>query len=245
MLFWVWKEVAALALAARSQREFRGEVLSTLIRRVGGDGGFIQNLAPKHAPPNDGVFCEQDPELIQRCHTGWSDYFAEDRELRSLLRAAAIAPVVDTHVLPARDRARSVFYADVFLPQRAREAVCGVVGLGGGEWAGLCLIRRSDRAPCFDARSLATLHATMPAIVIGDALLAKRATARKAEIPVAKLTRREREVVELVVLGYTNLEIALALGTSPFTVRNQLANVFRKAGATNRAELVGIVAARD
>jgi DNA-binding CsgD family transcriptional regulator len=44
-------------------------------------------------------------------------------------------------------------------------------------------------------------------------------------------------VARLVALGFTNREIALACGTSPHTVRNQLAAIFRKAEVTTRAEL--------
>ncbi|MBX7196754.1 MAG: LuxR C-terminal-related transcriptional regulator [Sandaracinaceae bacterium] len=57
---------------------------------------------------------------------------------------------------------------------------------------------------------------------------------------VQPLSTREREVVEYVVLGYTNREIGLACGTSPNTVKNQLQSVFRKVGAASRAELVRI-----
>lgn len=54
-----------------------------------------------------------------------------------------------------------------------------------------------------------------------------------------ELTPREREISNYLVLGYTNREIAIALETSPNTVRNQLATLFRKAEVSNRAELVG------
>jgi len=64
------------------------------------------------------------------------------------------------------------------------------------------------------------------------------------DLPGNELTRRERDIVDLVALGYTNGEIGAALGTSRLTVRNQLANVFRKVGVSTRAELVGVLVVR-
>jgi PAS domain S-box-containing protein len=52
------------------------------------------------------------------------------------------------------------------------------------------------------------------------------------------LTAREREVVEYVVLGLTNAQIAAALDRSPNTIRNQLTSAFRKMSVASRAEAV-------
>jgi len=54
------------------------------------------------------------------------------------------------------------------------------------------------------------------------------------------LTPRERDVLEYLCLGYTNREIALACGSSPNTVRNQLVSIFAKLGVTTRSEAVGV-----
>jgi DNA-binding NarL/FixJ family response regulator len=55
------------------------------------------------------------------------------------------------------------------------------------------------------------------------------------------LTPRERDIADPMVLGYSNREIAMALGSSTNTVRNQVASIFRKAGATTRSELAGLI----
>jgi DNA-binding CsgD family transcriptional regulator len=52
------------------------------------------------------------------------------------------------------------------------------------------------------------------------------------------LTASERAVVDLVLLGRSNEEVALARGTSPRTVANQLGLVYRKLGVRSRRELV-------
>jgi len=58
------------------------------------------------------------------------------------------------------------------------------------------------------------------------------------------LTQAEREVALLVVDGSTNAEIGTARGSSPRTVANQVASVFRKLEAHGRLELVRHLVAR-
>jgi DNA-binding CsgD family transcriptional regulator len=52
------------------------------------------------------------------------------------------------------------------------------------------------------------------------------------------LTAAERDVVQRVVDGRSNAEIARARGTAVSTVANQLASIFRKLGVGSRFELI-------
>lgn len=58
----------------------------------------------------------------------------------------------------------------------------------------------------------------------------------------AGLTAREIEIIRALVQGKTNKEIARSLGTSPNTVRNQIARLAQKSGARNRAQLAALLA---
>jgi DNA-binding NarL/FixJ family response regulator len=58
--------------------------------------------------------------------------------------------------------------------------------------------------------------------------------------PFDKLSRREAEILALLVEGRTNKEIAIALELQEITIKVHLRNVYRKIGAANRAQAVRI-----
>jgi two-component system, NarL family, response regulator NreC len=75
------------------------------------------------------------------------------------------------------------------------------------------------------------------------------ALARWEEIPrrhdrdsLLSLTRREQEVLELLALGYTNAEVAAAVGVALRTVEAHRVHVAQKLGLRSRADLVRFVA---
>ncbi len=55
-----------------------------------------------------------------------------------------------------------------------------------------------------------------------------------------ELTAREREIFELIALGYTSREIAAKLGLAAKTVDNCRSRILQKLGARNKAEAVAI-----
>ncbi len=66
---------------------------------------------------------------------------------------------------------------------------------------------------------------------------AEESEARRAQV--GPLSPREREVLGLLALGHTNLEIGRALGISVRTVETHRTRMMRKLGAETRADLVG------
>jgi two-component system, NarL family, nitrate/nitrite response regulator NarL len=95
------------------------------------------------------------------------------------------------------------------------------------------------------------LFESILAVLVGRRWLDKRLVADLMEMvsalahpsnPAARhrpfgLTRREREVLPLVVAGYANKEIARACGVSEETVKHHLTRMFDKMGASNRLSL--------
>lgn len=54
------------------------------------------------------------------------------------------------------------------------------------------------------------------------------------------ISRREREIIELVGHGMSNHDIAQSLFISPYTVKKHLNNIFMKTGVANRVQLVAL-----
>jgi two-component system response regulator NreC len=59
-----------------------------------------------------------------------------------------------------------------------------------------------------------------------------------------KLSPREVEILRLIALGFTSVEVARQLHLSPRTVETHRAHILRKLGLTTRAELVGYALGR-
>jgi DNA-binding NarL/FixJ family response regulator len=58
------------------------------------------------------------------------------------------------------------------------------------------------------------------------------------DAPSVRLTRRERDVLQLMVAGLRNREIAETLVISRGTLQHHVAAVYRKLGCSNRAQAV-------
>ncbi|MBN8882901.1 MAG: helix-turn-helix transcriptional regulator [Salana multivorans] len=84
----------------------------------------------------------------------------------------------------------------------------------------------------FDAPRRAALAPAL-ASVVGDAGLPG---------PVPALTPRQREVVDLVARGRTNVEIGAALGISPRTVERHVSAAMAASGARSRTALARLAA---
>jgi FixJ family two-component response regulator len=68
--------------------------------------------------------------------------------------------------------------------------------------------------------------------------MAVRRERAEIEARVATLTKREREVMQLVISGMLNKQIADALGTAERTVKTQRALMLEKMGVRSVAQLV-------
>ncbi len=78
--------------------------------------------------------------------------------------------------------------------------------------------------------------------IVGDAERRNRVRSqRKQSDQLTTLTRRESEVMELIVDGRSNKDVASTLGVSPKTVESHRANVMRKLQVGSLAELVRFV----
>jgi DNA-binding CsgD family transcriptional regulator len=163
--------------------------------------------------------------------------------VRSLIIATARrGAYADNQAFSRAERERLPFYVDIVNPQGISKQVVAHLTFRGGITASVHL-RRHGRASDFGDRELDRVRSLLPAIALVQASFAQ-AVRLAAPVPAEKteplgehLSARERQVVALVARGLQNKEIALAIGTSPNTVRNQLAQIFDKTGASSRTEL--------
>lgn len=230
-------EIAEIALACREPRNFREEVARRMCAWIGGEGAWFHTVDPT-LPLSHGSWLGLDLAPVERARVGWAAYSVE---LAPLMQAAIADGTADTtEVFGERARDRGPFFRDVARPLGiARSLWLGLAG--GGHLASIGIARSHGdfrRAP------RAALRALLPVLTLADRALASTASlarARPSAQVLALVSPRQRQVIELVVLGHTNADIALALGLSINTVRNQLAATFRKVGVSTRAELVGLV----
>jgi len=61
---------------------------------------------------------------------------------------------------------------------------------------------------------------------------------RRQAVPGPPLTRREREVAELIAQGLSNQQIATTLTISQRTAESHVENILRKLGFTSRTQIV-------
>jgi len=73
---------------------------------------------------------------------------------------------------------------------------------------------------------------------ITQRLLRAAGTPAPDAVPIEELTARELEVVRLMAGGYSNKEIAHALGTAEGTIKNQVSSILSKFGVRDRTRAV-------
>jgi DNA-binding CsgD family transcriptional regulator len=142
---------------------------------------------------------------------------------------------VDRAFFGGRQLERLSHFREVMQPHRGRSSLIGYLEFRE-QLLGCVVLGRSTSS--FSSAEQASLRAALPALSLCDVAVYRRQP-HNLEVESA-LSPRERDVLGYLGLGYTNREIAVACGTSPRTVRNQLSAVFRKLGASTRSEAVAI-----
>jgi DNA-binding NarL/FixJ family response regulator len=104
------------------------------------------------------------------------------------------------------------------------------------------LLRRAMRAGAdgivLDGQPISTLVATARAVLAGQLAVPSALRRRIAPRP---LTYREKEILSLVVQGFTNRQIADRLYLAESTVKTHLSSAFGKLDARSRAEAAALV----
>jgi DNA-binding NarL/FixJ family response regulator len=179
------------------------------------------------------------PEI---CRRAWAANAARYlREGRAVLEAGSTLKGVvrDGDVIAARERSRMSFFDEYMHPLGAKSFVMMLVG--GPAVVQILSFSRAGAAAFRDVEvdALRMLH---PAVSVAARAFSGVPRSVAAGLP-SSFTPRETELVEYLVRGLQNAEIASLMGTSKFTVRNQVQHIFRKLDVSTRAELVAFVLA--
>lgn len=227
---------AEIACAAESVESYEREVIALVEKRVGFDVAFFKR------PSGLGGFMRGvDRTMRDRLDRRWTVYADETRPcVEVAMKQRGV--VVDTEVFGRRIE-RLAYYQEIMRPVSGRNTALLYAMRRGAPVAGLAVGRCSV---AFRDADLEYLRAIGPTIAVCEVTVQAQASAGRSlrDFSTAtSLTAREREVLGYLHLGYTNEQIACALGTAARTVRNQLSRAYAKLGVASRAEAVDAVLA--
>jgi DNA-binding CsgD family transcriptional regulator len=238
--------IVEAAARADSLRTFREQALVALAAEIRFDAALFHALSPR-VPLDTAVVIGLDVELLRGTMAKWDRLAVELGRLRDVALAAG-GVATDRDAFPVRTRGRERFQSEIARPLQIRAMAFAHLMVRGTVRAGVLLFQR--RANGFPDAELAILRSAVPALSIGDTMHSFLDDVPRAALPLRmacvdqRLTRRQREIVEYVALGHTNDAIARTLAVSPNTLRNHLADVFRRLGASNRADVVRLAVLR-
>jgi DNA-binding CsgD family transcriptional regulator len=224
--------LAEIATSAETLLDYERGVLDVVGRTVGFDVAMFKR-AGGCGPYTPGL----EARIKRACAPYWQDFAREVTVVgQAALKQKNVA--VDVEVFGLRGLERLSYYQRLMRPH------------GGKATAVICLTRRGQITGSlslgrtgggFRASELAYLRALAPTLSICEASVLAPPRAPMAALDrLAALTPRESEVLAYLRLGYTNAQIATALGSAERTVRNQLSSTYAKLGVGSRAEAVAL-----
>lgn len=239
-------EIADLGAKTDDGKAFREAVVDRIAQHVPYDAALFHALSPR-VPLSTGALRGLDATELERSMSKWDDFAVELGRFRDLAVSKG-GVVTDRDALPARGPARKVFEGAFGGRRKAKAAAFVHLIVRGRIVAAVVLVRFRD-TPFSDAE-VTWLRTLAPTLAVSDTFHQVLDRAQRASVPTelkctdSRLSAAHREIVERVALGHTNAEIASAVGKSPNTIRNQLADVMRRIGAANRADVVRLAVLR-
>jgi DNA-binding CsgD family transcriptional regulator len=250
--------IASLVAEASAYRTDLLELRRWLLRRVGEIVPYESAVYLPH-PVQSGVPAAVNKEHARALHGLYAArpaHYARGLHKGKLAAAAGRGAYLDTDVYTARERDRLPFYRDIVRPQGIRAQLHGLVTFHGHTYGSIFLCRHG-RVGAFEGRDVETLRELLPPLALVHAAwtgaseppapyVANDVPEPESHLADAaaldRLSPRERTIADYAARGLRNAEIAAALGTSPHTVHNQLAAIYRKLEVTGRVELTAMVA---
>jgi DNA-binding CsgD family transcriptional regulator len=220
--------LAEVAAEAKTMFEYELGVFDIIGRAIGFDAAMYKRNGDL------GGSVGLDSKIVRACDGMWRRFSDELVPVAMVaLRNRRVA--VDAEVLGRRLERQQYYQRFMGLHGgRATAIVC--LTLRGGAIGTLAL----GRVGAFRAAELEYLRAVAPTLSLCESAMREPVTPAAARAVLAPLTPREREVLAHLQLGYTNAQIATALGSAERTVRNQLSSINEKLGVSSRAEAAAL-----
>jgi DNA-binding CsgD family transcriptional regulator len=228
------RELMDVAQTSPDEPVFRARALQELVRVAPVDSAiFVRSSSdPRPVHINKGPFLP-----LMKMLSGHPERFAPG-QAKGQAVAREHGAYLDAEVYTARERRELPFYREIVRPQGITNQLVAQLRFHG-ELSGILYLCRHGRGTPFRARDLEWLRGVLPFLALGHAALINRwqPTTSEIEERIHSLSPRECEIVKHVCAGLRNQDIALLLGTSPNTVRNQLQRVFERLGLDSRTAL--------
>jgi DNA-binding CsgD family transcriptional regulator len=187
--------------------------------------------------------------MSDRNLSSYEAYYQYHDPITSKMQQRREATLVE-QVMPQAELVKTEFFND-FLQRDGLYWGINLYAWDGDDNIGDIRIWRSKKRERFGADALALLELIKPAFVAalrrarGERLAASAPVATTGRAADARLSERERAVVQLASIGLRDKAIAQRLGIGFTTVRTHLGHAFRKLGVENRTQLADRVARVD
>lgn len=147
--------------------------------------------------------------------------------------------LVDSDQAPDRERVNEWIRLGPTVVVTRRPTIPGALDALHAGALGYLDVAGNDEAVARTLRGALRGEAAFPRSVLGIWLQYQR----QPELPTmaARLTERQRQVVQLIATGSTDREIAVRLGIRQATAQKHVANTLRRLRVRNRAEAVGVI----
>jgi DNA-binding CsgD family transcriptional regulator len=216
------------ASQAPSRSEFRAEVLERLCQLEGVEAACYQDSGQR-TEIDGSTLRYVDAGYIRRIHTAW-DWFS--REMAPVLSVLPTRrAVLDADEFGDKGIERTEVYNQIMRPHGWKAAIYVAPQLNARQKPALIGLALDRGGLKYDRKHLPLLRELTLTLALADAAL------DRSQEPSAGLLPAERDLAQYVSNGFTNRQIATALGLSVFTVRNQLSRLFEKYDLGSRAEL--------
>ncbi|MDC8830266.1 helix-turn-helix transcriptional regulator [Alteromonas gilva] len=214
------------------------EVINNLIE-VSGSGFFLVQPDMQHSC----AYLSNTPTEIEKAYTSF--YFTLDPLNPSNFKDSDVRIVTLDSQIPQHELLASRYYQEFMQPYRHRYVADIFLRNARQEIIAVISLLREKHLEDFSARDIELLEAIHGFLeyTLNMVYLPKRENERSALQQHYGLTDRELDVVELLISGASNKEIARRINMGIATLKTHLHHIYRKASVQSRTELTAQIMA--